>query len=110
MNSQNWLATSPRVGRSEVTPHSSNFHGKRGKIRGAESQVGGSEMTAAQFRFSWQKGQDTRRRAEGQGGSILEYVTDLDEHRNEADTDRNAFYPNSTIVIPAPPKSSRWSW
>ena len=39
MNSQNWLATSPRVG--------------------------GSEETAAQLQFSWQKGLDTRRRASG---------------------------------------------
>lgn len=50
MNSQNWLATSPRVGRSEVTPHSSNFHGKRGKIRGVESQVGGSEEAKCKAR------------------------------------------------------------
>ena len=50
MNSQNWLATSPRVGRSEVTPHSSNFHSKRGKIRGVESQVGGSEEAKCKAR------------------------------------------------------------
>ena len=43
-------ASSLRLAGQKRQPHNFNFHGKRGKIRGVESQVGGSEEAKCKAR------------------------------------------------------------